>query len=62
MTDGCHASGVLDSLSVMNKDVDQYGPEGTMAHRNFQKPSTGTTKSGQEKKLPCSRRAGPTVN
>lgn len=62
MTDACHASGVLASLSVMNKDMDQCGPEGTTGHLNFQKALTWTTKAGQQKKLQWNRKAGPIVN
>lgn len=40
MADGCHASGVLASLSVMKRDMDQCGLDGTMGHLNFQKPLT----------------------
>lgn len=40
LTDGCYASGVLASLSVMNKDMDQCGPECIVGHQNFQILST----------------------
>lgn len=36
VTDGCYASGVLASLSVVNKDMDQCGPEGIMGHQDIQ--------------------------